>query len=216
MHRARRTAVRYVRWEANYNGLRFASVQLWTGDELNGRQCVPRRTRLRLSGISSVCFLLSDRVVETGEFDRHTEACHRSLNYFCSARKCRYGKGDGLCMLAKCANPSCCASFRNLQEGRLFRLEADRESTPSANSDASRQSRVEYFWLCGPRSKSMALGFGQDGTVVTVSLPNNAHRNPEDFPIISRRKHTLLRSVTFARKRGEGRSEPRSARNLRS
>jgi hypothetical protein len=132
------------------------------------------------------------------------------------ATKYKHGKGDGLCMVAKCANPSCCASFRNLQEGRLFRLEADPESTPSANSDASRQSRVEYFWLCGPCSEFMALRLGQDGTVVTVSLPESARRAPEDFAIISRHKHNLLRSVTFARKRGEGRSEPRSARNLRS
>ena len=104
-------------------------------------------------------------------------------------------------MLAKCANPSCSASFRNLQEGRLFRLEADPEPAPSANSYASSQSRVEYFWLCGPCSESMALGLGQDGTVVTVSLPDSAHRNPEDFAIISRHKYRLLRSVTFARRR---------------
>ena len=132
------------------------------------------------------------------------------------ATKYKHGKGDGLCMVAKCANPSCSASFRNLQEGRLFRLEADRVLTPSANSDASRQNRVEYFWLCGPCSEFMALRLGQDGTVVTVSLPDRARRNPEDFAIISRHKHKLLRSVTFARRRGEGRSEPRSVRNLRS
>ena len=115
-------------------------------------------------------------------------------------------------MVAKCANPSCSASFRNLQEGRLFRLEADRVLTPSANSDASRQNRVEYFWLCGPCSEFMALRLGKDGTVVTVSLPDSARRNPEDFAIISRHKHKLLRSVTFAPRRGEGQSEPRSVR----
>ena len=132
------------------------------------------------------------------------------------ATEYRHGKGDGFCMLAKCANPSCCASFRNLQEGRLFRLEADRVLTPSANSDASRQSRVEYFWLCSRCSEFMALRLGQDGTVLTVSLPDCARRTPEDFAIISRHKHKLLRSVTFARRRAEGRSEPRSVRNLRS
>jgi hypothetical protein len=136
--------------------------------------------------------------------------------YGCPATKYKHGKGDGFCMLAKCANPSCSASFRNLQEGRLFRLETDPESNSDANSDASRQSRVEYFWLCGPCSEFMALRLGQDGTVVTVSLPDSVRRAPEDFAIISRHKHKLLRSVTFARKRGEGRSEPRSARNLRS
>jgi hypothetical protein len=119
-------------------------------------------------------------------------------------------------MLAKCANPSCCASFRNLQEGRLFRLEADPELTSSANSYASSQSKVEYFWLCSRCSELMALHLGQDGTVVPVSLPDSAHRNPEDFAIISRHKDRLLRSVTIARKRGEGHSGPRSVRTLRS
>jgi hypothetical protein len=106
-------------------------------------------------------------------------------------------------MLAKCANPSCFASFRNLQEGRLFRLEADRELTPSANSNASSQSRVEYFWLCSRCSEFMALGLDQDGTVVTASLPDSARRNPEYIAVISRHKHKLLRSCTFARRRGD-------------
>jgi len=108
-------------------------------------------------------------------------------------------------MLAKCANPSCSVSFRYLQEGRLFRLEADPELTPS-NSYASSHSRVEYFWLCSHCSGVMALHLGQDGIVVNVPLPDCAHRNPEDFAIISRHKDRLLRSVTFARRRGEGKS----------
>jgi hypothetical protein len=51
-------------------------------------------------------------------------------------------------------------------------------------------------------STPMALRLGQDGTVVTVSLPDcAAHRTPEDFAIISRHKDRLLRSVTFARRK---------------
>lgn len=110
-------------------------------------------------------------------------------------------------MLAKCANPSCSASFHYLQEGRLFRLEDDPELTPSVNPYASSHGRVEYFWLCTRCSELMALHLGQDGTVVPVSLPDCAHRNPKDFAIISRHKDKLLRSVTFARSRGEGHSE---------
>ena len=104
-------------------------------------------------------------------------------------------------MLAKCANPSCFASFRNLQEGRLFRLEPDPELTPSVNSYASDATKVEYFWLCSSCSEFMALRLGQDGTVITVSLPECAHRTPEDFAVISRHKDRLLRSVTFARRK---------------
>jgi len=119
-------------------------------------------------------------------------------------------------MLAKCANPSCSASFRYLQEGRLFRLEADPKLTSTVNAYASSHTRVEYFWLCSRCSELMALRLGQDGTVVTVSLPDCARRNPEDFAIISRHKDRLLRSVTFARRTEEGHSEGRSVRNLQS
>ena len=121
-----------------------------------------------------------------------------------AARKCEHGKWDGVRMLAKCANPSCSASFRNLQDGRLFRLETDPELTLSDNSYASSSTKVEYFWLCSRCSEFMALRLGQDGSVVSFSLPDCAHRNPEDFAIISRHKGRLLRSVTFARRRGEG------------
>jgi hypothetical protein len=152
----------------------------------------------------------------TRAFDHHTEGGTGHLSHGRRATKYKHRKGDGFCMLAKCANPSCCASFRNRQAGRLFRLEADRELTPSANSCTSSQSRVEYFWLCSRCSEFMALRFGQDGTVVTVSLPDSARRNPEDFAIISRHKHKRLRSVTLVRRRGEGHSELRSVRNLRS
>jgi hypothetical protein len=106
-------------------------------------------------------------------------------------------------MLAKCANPSCFASFHNLQEGRLFRLEADREFTPSASSYASSHSPVEYFWLCSRCSELMALHLGQDGTVVTVSFPDGAHGKGKDFAIISRHNDKLLRSVTLAPRRVE-------------
>jgi hypothetical protein len=104
-------------------------------------------------------------------------------------------------MLAKCANPSCFASFHNLQEGRRFRLEADPELTHSVNSFANDSTKVEYFWLCNRCSEFMALRLGQDGTVVVVSLPDCAHRTPEPFAIISRHKDRLLRSVTFARRK---------------
>ena len=73
-------------------------------------------------------------------------------------------------MLAKCTNPSCFASFRNLK-GRLFRLEASPELTPCVNSYGSNSTKVEYFWLCSRCSEFMALRLGQDGTVVTVSIP---------------------------------------------
>src|SRR5580704_16759695 len=100
-------------------------------------------------------------------------------------------------MVAKCSNPSCSKSVLQRQEGRFFRLEADPGLTPSVHSCASSQSGVEYFWPCNRCSRLMTLRLGQDGTVVTVSLPDCAHQNPEGFDITSRHKGRLLRSVTF-------------------
>ena len=51
-------------------------------------------------------------------------------------------------MVATCANPSCSASFRFLQEGKLFLLEPDPKSTSTVNAYASSHARMEYFWLC--------------------------------------------------------------------
>ena len=118
-------------------------------------------------------------------------------------------------MLAKCANPSCSASFHHLREGRLFRLEDDPELILSVNPYASISTNVEYFWLCSRCSESMVLRLGPDGTVVPASLPDCAHGNPKDFPIISRHQDKLLRSVTLARRR-EGHPERGSAWDWRS
>jgi len=118
-------------------------------------------------------------------------------------------------MLAKCANPSCTASFHYLQEGRLFRLEADPESIPYVNPYASGPTtKVEYFWLCGRCAESLALRLGQDGAVVTGSLPDPARGNAEDFPIISRHKDMLLRSVSLGRGRGGRQSSGKPAWDL--
>lgn len=120
----------------------------------------------------------------------------------CKQRKC-----DGT-MLAKCANPSCSASWLNLGEGRIFRLEAEPETNPTLASpssfDVGHPGKTEYFWLCSGYSKEVTLRLGQDGTVVLGALPDYARRNPEDCAIVSRHAGKLLRSVTFSRRRGTG------------
>jgi len=68
-------------------------------------------------------------------------------------------------MLAKCSNPSCCALFLYLGEGRLFRLETD---PASARGDAV---RVEYYWLCGGCCCTMTLCLGRDNAVTAVPIP---------------------------------------------
>jgi hypothetical protein len=76
-------------------------------------------------------------------------------------------------MLVKCTNPSCSASFRYLRDGRLFRLELD----PTLCS--SKSNRVEYFWLCHRCSSEMTLRLREDGTVVTVLLPEPIRGVPD-------------------------------------
>jgi hypothetical protein len=113
----------------------------------------------------------------------------------------------GSVMLAKCANPSCSAVFRRLQEGKLFRLEAEPTLVSPTSSSVSDPGKTEYFWLCSHCSKTVTLRFGQDGTVGVGELPDYAQRNPEDFAFISRHEGKLLRSATFAHRSGRGDQE---------
>jgi hypothetical protein len=97
-------------------------------------------------------------------------------------------------MLVKCTNPSCSASFRYLRDGRLFRLE--RDPTPWS----SKSNRVEYFWLCHRCSSEMTLRLREDGTVVTVLLPEPIRGVPDGVAIswADRKTGLLLRSVSSA------------------
>ena len=97
-------------------------------------------------------------------------------------------------MLTKCANPSCSASFRHLQDGRLFLLETDRTQRSSESKAA------EYFWLCKPCSVVMTLRLTQDGRVMATGL-RKAIRNGLQPALISVNRDTglLLRRVSFLR-----------------
>ncbi len=95
-------------------------------------------------------------------------------------------------MLAKCSNPSCSTPFLHLKGGRLFRLESD----PAFRS--SEPDRLEYFWLCPHCSPAMTLRLSEDGTVVTVPLPERIRSVPGDVAFTSEHpgKGLLLRSVS--------------------
>ena len=97
-------------------------------------------------------------------------------------------------MLAKCANPSCSASFRHLQDGRLFLLEPDRTLRPSE------VKALEYFWLCKACSAEMTLRLAPDGRVIPTVL-RKALRSGSQFAFISvnRENGLLLRRVSFLR-----------------
>jgi hypothetical protein len=95
-------------------------------------------------------------------------------------------------MLAKCANPSCSASFRRLHEGRLFGLETD----PAL--DSSKARRVEHFWLCQPCSSVMTLCLKDDGTVGAVLFLEAIHGVPAraTLALANRPDGLVLRSVS--------------------
>lgn len=95
-------------------------------------------------------------------------------------------------MLVKCTNPSCFASFRYLRDGRLFRLERD----PTLWS--SKSNRVEYFWLCHRCSPEMTLRLIEDGTVITVLLPELIRGVPDGVALswADRKAGLLLRTVS--------------------
>lgn len=94
-------------------------------------------------------------------------------------------------MLTECSNPSCAAPFRYLKDGRLFRLERD----PTLWS--SKSNRVEYFWLCHRCSSAMTLRLREDGTVVTVLLPEPIRGVPDGvaLTLVDRKTGLLFRSV---------------------
>src|SRR5689334_20698821 len=96
-------------------------------------------------------------------------------------------------MVDKCSNPSCSASFRSLNEGRLFPVESD----PAIRSSDS--TRMEYFWLCHCCSSTITLRLREDGTMVTTPLSESIRGVPDDVAItvVDRQKGLLLRSISF-------------------
>lgn len=96
-------------------------------------------------------------------------------------------------MLAKCANPVCCAPFRYLEEGELFRLEADpAESRPNSR-------RPEYFWLCDACSKTMTLRLDESASVRMTALQGSASagEEPVDFILLDRKKGLVLNRISL-------------------
>src|SRR5579864_6750131 len=95
-------------------------------------------------------------------------------------------------MLAKCAYPSCSASFRHLADGRLFRLETE-PRFPLPNS-----RETEYFWLCEACSAESTLRLTLDGQVVATELSNALCNGPYvALNAVDRERGAFLRSISF-------------------
>ena len=59
-------------------------------------------------------------------------------------------------MVAKCANPSCGASFQYLRGGKLFLVDVAHIS-PETGQENGGQHAAEYFWLCGRCSSELTV-----------------------------------------------------------
>ena len=89
-------------------------------------------------------------------------------------------------MLSKCANPDCVATFRYLQQGKLFRLEKERMK------DFSQSPEPEYFWLCGNCSETVSLRLDKESKVVMVSILTPESAGGSRFVALDRRDGLLL------------------------
>jgi hypothetical protein len=89
-------------------------------------------------------------------------------------------------LLSKCANPDCVATFRYLQQGKLFRLEKER------TKDFSQSPEPEYFWLCGNCSETISLRLNQDCKVVMVAMIAKEAPGSSHFVALDRRDGLLL------------------------
>ena len=101
-------------------------------------------------------------------------------------------------MLGKCTNPSCSVSFRYMEEGILFRLEAD----PAVGLFNRR--KPEYYWLCRNCSAAMTLHISTEGKVIPVALPAPADvqsATVSDFILPKRENGLMLSGVYFSTKR---------------
>jgi hypothetical protein len=72
-------------------------------------------------------------------------------------------------VLEKCANPKCSAVFRNLGDGKLFRV--PRVGTISDSSGVVKKSvTMEHFWLCTKCAETMTLGIDRHRKVKVIPL----------------------------------------------
>ena len=108
-----------------------------------------------------------------------------------------YWRGWSAVMVAKCTNPSCSTAFRHLEEGTLFRLEAD----PTLR--LSNPMTPEYCWLCRSCSAAMTLHISKEGKVIPVTFPAPVHGGPSgsDFIASMRQEGLLLSCVSFSTER---------------
>ncbi len=95
-------------------------------------------------------------------------------------------------MPAKCANPTCSATFRYLHEGKLYLMEeagAAHQADGSSDDEFScRSHSLRYFWLCASCSPNMRVIVEQGSGATVVPLPRDG------FDAVRGGEHVHLRS----------------------
>lgn len=73
-------------------------------------------------------------------------------------------------MLAKCANPACGTSFRQLNQGKLFQVEGENPPESGRFSLRKRRHYLERYWLCDECAGVFTLAFEKGRGIVPVPL----------------------------------------------
>jgi len=114
-------------------------------------------------------------------------------------------------MATKCTNPACLALFRDLERGRVFRVEIEVGASPLPTT--------KYLWLCHDCAVSMTLCLDVDGGVnllpVGEHLQKTHRRVDAEYIWVNRERRVVLRRLSFLgptpRGSGFGQSEEAGA-----
>jgi len=80
-------------------------------------------------------------------------------------------------VLHKCANPACLNSFRKLNQGKLFLVEANALDGASPEAWRGRPSRrIEHYWLCDQCAPVLTLSYERGRGIVAVPITESVRK----------------------------------------
>jgi hypothetical protein len=88
-------------------------------------------------------------------------------------------------MLSKCANPTCCSTFRYLSEGKLYLVDSKavlvRHGAQVESKYAGKSSIYEYFWLCSSCCRDMTIQIDDSFNISVIRKPGIPHDSERDL-----------------------------------
>lgn len=80
-------------------------------------------------------------------------------------------------MLHKCANPACRNTFRKLNQGKLFLVEANALDVARPEPLRGRSSRrIEHYWLCDQCAPVLTLSYERGRGIVAVPIAQSVRK----------------------------------------